>query len=298
MKRKNKGILLVFIASILWSIQAILVEFAYKIKPDFINTSFISFIFIFLTSSVYIFLKKIKKKNKEEVNLKINKTQLKAIFYITITGVIVADVLFNFGFMITCPLNVVLIGHTQPIFIILISYFFLKEEKISKWDYIGGFFMLLSAFLVSSKTFENLINLKFGTIGELAVLIGTIAWASDSVVAKKYLTNINSGVIVFYRYLIALIIFSFYMIFFSYLRIDSVYQILVGIVVGIGAILFYEGLKILKATQVGFIELCSPFSTAVLSWIFLQENITKLQIIGLFLLVFGVYFISKSEEFH
>lgn len=83
---------------------------------------------------------------------------------------------------------------------------------------------------------------------------------------------------------------------FSYIRVESLYQPIIGILVGIGAIFFYEGLKILKAAQVGFIELCAPFSTAILAWIFLNEKITELQILGLILLALGVYFISKSER--
>ncbi|MEM2918068.1 MAG: DMT family transporter [Candidatus Altiarchaeota archaeon] len=288
MNKKTKGILFVFLASLMWAFQAILTELSYKENASFLSTTFIAFVFIFLTSFIYSLLKR--------KNFYITKTNAKAIFYISITGAVLADLLYNFALFITHPLNVVLIGHTQPVFIILMSYIFLKEEKMSFFDYIGGALMLLSAFLVSSKTIENLMNMKFGTLGEVAVLIATILWASDSIVAKRYLQNLDSSIIVFYRYLIAMVIFLAYMLPFSYLRIDSIYQPIIGISVAIGAILFYEGLKILKAAQVGFIELCAPFSTAILAWIFLNEKITELQILGLIFLAVGVYFISKSER--
>ncbi|MBI2654908.1 EamA family transporter [Candidatus Woesearchaeota archaeon] len=60
--------------------------------------------------------------------------------------------------------------------------------------------------------------------------------------------------------------------------------------------LYYEGLKRLKAAQVGALELSTPFFAAILSFFILGEVTTLFQIIGIVLLFMGVYFLSKHEE--
>jgi len=284
--KKIKGILFVFIASLLWGSQPILAKLSY-LTSDVLHTSGISFIFGTLTAFLYVFVTK-----KE---LKINKTQVKSILYVTIVGTLFADVLYFYGFSLTSSLNAVLIGHIQPVFIILITYPILKEEKLTFFDYLGGFLMLLSAVIVSSRTLNNLLSLRLGNFGDLVVLAATVAWASNAVVAKKYLMGLNSGLIVAYRYLIAAVVLIIYLLLFSYFVIDSIYQVFLGISIGVGMICYYEGLKILKAAQVGFIELCAPFSAAIFGWIILDEMFTFMQLLGLFVLVAGVYFISKKE---
>jgi drug/metabolite transporter (DMT)-like permease len=54
-------------------------------------------------------------------------------------------------------------------------------------------------------------------------------------------------------------------------------------------------LKLLKAAQVSGLELSTPFFAAILAFLFLNEIITSMQIIGIALLFGGVYLISKKE---
>jgi len=70
------------------------------------------------------------------------------------------------------------------------------------------------------------------------------------------------------------------------LGFSSVYQVLVGVVVGVGTILYYEGA----------VELSTPFFAAILGFVILGENITVLQVVGMFLLFIGIYYLSKKEE--
>jgi len=82
----------------------------------------------------------------------------------------------------------------------------------------------------------------------------------------------------------------------SSLIITNIYQVFIGVIIGIGTILYYEGLKRLKAAQVSGLELSTPFFAAILAALFLNEFITGMQIIGIALLFVGVYFISKKEK--
>jgi drug/metabolite transporter (DMT)-like permease len=90
----------------------------------------------------------------------------------------------------------------QPIFIIFIGFFFLKEDKLTKFDYMGIFMMIVAGVFVTTKTLENLSMIRIGTIGDVYVLLATVAWATTAIVTRKYLRELNASVVTFYRYLI------------------------------------------------------------------------------------------------
>jgi drug/metabolite transporter (DMT)-like permease len=113
---------------------------------------------------------------------------------------------------------------------------------------------------------------------------------------RKYLGGMNAGVVTFYRFLFASLTFIVYLLPTSTINITNIYQVLVGIVVGIGTILYYEGLKRIKAAQVSALELSTPFFGAILGFYILKEVITFMQVFGIFILFAGVYFLSKKEK--
>jgi drug/metabolite transporter (DMT)-like permease len=106
----------------------------------------------------------------------------------------------------------------------------------------------------------------------------------------------DAGVITFYRFFIPSFIFVAYLGLTSSLYIENIYQVYIGFIIGVGTILYYEGLKRLKAAQVSGLELSTPFFAAILAFLFLDEIITTLQIFGIILLFGGVYLLSKKEE--
>lgn len=137
-------------------------------------------------------------------NIKINKIQFSTLVYIGLVGTIFADLIYFYAFTKIPVINAVLIGHMQPIFIVLIGFFILKEDKLAKFDYLGILFMIIAGLLVTTRTLENLSVLKLGTFGDFLVLSATIAWATTAIAMRKYLKNMNAGVVAFYRFLIAL----------------------------------------------------------------------------------------------
>jgi len=59
------------------------------------------------------------------------------------------------------------------------------------------------------------------------------------------------------------------------------------VVVGLGYILYYEGLRRIKASQVALTEISSTFFIAIFAFLFLGENVTPIQIVGAILLISG-----------
>jgi len=288
MNSKKTGILAILGASIMWSLEPVLAKLAYA-DSDFLQTSAIRAIVVVFTALLYVFLTGRKK-------LKITKNQFSKILYIAIAGTIIGDLLYFFALTKVSVLNAVLLGHMQPIFIILIGFFFLKDDKLTKFDYIGIFTMIIAAVFVTTKTLENLSMMKLGTVGDIYVLLATVAWATTAIVTRKYLRGLNAGVVTFYRYLIASMILVVYLSLRSSLVLSNIYQILVGVVVGVGTILYYESMKRIKAAQVSAMELSTPFFAALLGFLVLREGVTVMQFSGLVLLFVGVCFLSKKEE--
>ena len=288
MSSKKTGILAILGASIMWSLEPVFAKLAYA-SSDYLQTSAIRAIVVVLTALLYVLITGVRK-------LKVTNNQLSKILYIAVAGTLVGDLLYFFALTKISVLNAVMIGHMQPIFIILIGFFFLKEDKLTKFDYMGIFTMIIAGVFVTTKTLENLSMIKLGTVGDIYVLLATAAWATTAIVTRKYLRELNAGVVTFYRYLIASVVFVFYLSFKSSLVLSNIYQVLVGIIVGAGTILYYESIKRIKAAQVSAMELSTPFFAALLGFLVLKEGVTVMQISGMVLLFVGVCFLSKKEE--
>jgi len=286
---KRLGVLAVLLASIIWAIEPILAKLSYQ-NSDFLHTLSMRAIFVTLTAFVYGTL-------TTREHFRINKKQFSALVYLAIVANVFGDIMYFFALTQVPVVNAVLIGYMQPIFVVLIGFLILKEDKLTKYDYIGVLVMITSGLLITTKTLENLSTWRLGTYGDLFVLSATIAWATTTLVLRKYLRDTNAGVVCFYRFLFASISFATYLISTSTLSIANIYQVLIGIVVGIGTILYIEGVKRLKAAQASALELSTPFFAAVLGFLVLGELVTLMQSIGILVLFAGVYFLSKKEEF-
>lgn len=288
MNNKQVGVLAILLASTMWAIEPTLAKLSYQ-NSDFLQTSAIRSIFAAMTALIYIMATK-------RTGLRINKQQLPSLVYIAVVGALFADLMYYFAMSQIPVVNAVVLAHMQPIFIVVIAFFVLKSDKLTKFDFLGISVMIISGLLVTTKTVENLINLQFGTVGDLIVLSATFTWATAAIVVRKYIKDTNAGVIAFYRFFFASVVFIIYLALISSINIDNIYQIFIGIIIGIGTILYYEGLKRIKAAQVSALELSTPFFAAILGFIVIGEIITIMQIVGILLLLVGIYCLSKKEE--
>ena len=286
MKNKTVGIIAILLASIMWAIEPIFVKLSYE-TSDFIQTNTIRAIFALLVAFVYIL---IKRKSRE---MKIAKKEVAPMIYIALVATLFADFMYIFSLSQVPVINAVIVGHLQPVFIVIFGFFILKSDKLTYFDYIGILLLILSGILVTSGTLENLVTFKFGTIGDLFVLSATIAWATTAIVTRKYVKNLNTGVLAFYRFSIAAVVLSIFLIVNNRFFIANYYQVAVGIIIGLGTILYYESLTRIKAAQTSALELSTPVFATLLAYFMLTEVPTYMQFVGVGLLLLGLYFISR-----
>ena len=326
MTTKQKGVLAVLGASCMWAIEPICAKLAYK-TAGALETSAFRAIGVTLIALVYALA-------TNGGSLAMRRKEWPAILYLALAGTVCADLLYYYALTTVPVINAVLIAHMQPVFIVLIGFLVLKEDKLFRSDYIGIAILILSGTLVATRTLDNLAHIRLGTPGDLIVVAATALWASTAIVMRKYLRHLNAGIITFYRFLIAGIVLS---VFATWQAIDPAqigapeslqagaqalsqagalvsspgstdasswgtwpfpnrYQLLAGLVVGVGTLLYYEAMKRIKAAQVSALELSAPFFAAGLAYATLGERATPMQITGILLLILGVHFISRKEH--
>lgn len=298
MKPKTLGIVFILLASVMWAIETIFAKLAYTAStaPDFRHTVAIRTIVVAIIAFLYVFF--VNRGNFKRLFsvLKVDKKHLPSLAYIAIAGALFADFIFYLALTKTTAVNANLIAHLQPVFIVLIGFFMLKEDKLTRYDYMGIIIMISSALLVTTRTIENFADFKFGTSGDLLILGSTFLWATVAIVGRKAVRFTDASVIIFYRFLLASVIFLSYLIFTSGFFIANIYEVLLGIVVGLGYIFYYNSLRRIKAAQLSALELSTPFFTAILGYFVIDEVTTFMQIVGILFLFVGVYFLSKKEH--
>lgn len=292
MNKKNIGISLALGAAIMWGLEPIITKLAYASDSSLSQVVIARSIFATVITFIYCTFKNPGKENKI---FKLTKTQLFSLFVVSTINVLFADTLYYLAIASIPVVNAVVIAHLQPILVILLGYFLLKHEGVNMNDYFGVLFMIIAGVFVSTRTFSNLMQFNIGSRGDLLVMFAMVGWASTTVIIKKYLIEIDSSIIAFYRFFIATLGLLIYLAFYPIGIFSSWYQILLGAIAGFGFIMFYEGLKNIKAVQASAIELSAPFFGVALSFLILRETITWFQGLGMLSLFLGVYFLARKE---
>lgn len=285
---KTTGVFVVLGASVMWALEPIFAKLSFQ-SADVLNTFATRIFFALIVITIYALAK-----NPKELRVKLK--ELRWLIYLSLVATLFADFIYTYAFTKVMVINAVLIGHIQPIFIVILGYFILKSDRLTKFDYLGIISMILAGIFVSTKTIDNLRNLRFGTFGDILVLFATFAWATTAIITRKYLKELPAQIVAFYRFLFAGIVFFVYLLLTHGIKITNIYQVLLGFVIGIGTILYYEGLKRIKAAQVSALELSTPFFASLLGFVILREFITVLQFCGLLFLALGICLLAQRED--
>jgi len=284
--QKSLGILFGVAAGAMWAIETVLGKIMLA-SLSFIQVTASEVFFAMITAFAYILL--------SGKTMRIKGASLKDILSIGLIGTVFAPSVYFLGLTQTFAVNAALIAHLQPLFVSILGFLFLGE-KMHKHDVIGGILIGLAVTLITGRTFENMVNLKFGNMGDFIVLLATLGWAFVAIPGKRLTKHLSSVVIVGYRFLVASLIFLPTLLFLNQMVIESIYQVFLGVTVGLGYIFYYEGLKRMKAGLVAITELSSPLFAAILAWIILGEYTTILQVIGASLLVTGLLILSRENS--
>ncbi len=285
-KRKALGVLFGVSAGAMWAVEAVLGKMLFS-SFTFIQVTASEVFFATLTAFAYIFARR--------ESMRISRKNIGSSLIVGLVGTVFAPLMYFLGLTQTLAVNATLIAHLQPLFVAILGFLLLKE-KLHRQDLATTILIIFAVILITGRTAENLANLRLGSLGDLVVLFATFGWAIVAIPGKQLTREVNSAVIVGHRFLIASIAFIPILLYLNQLIVSSVYQVLLGVVVGLGYIFYYEGLKRLKASQVALAELSSPFFAAILAWNFLGEKTAPMQVMGAILLMLGLYILTQEKS--
>jgi drug/metabolite transporter (DMT)-like permease len=186
---------------------------------------------------------------------------------------------------------------TSPIFVALGAHFILRE-KISSILVLGIFVAIIGGMIIG---LEDLGKSSESILGDLLALAGAIAAAGYFLIGRHIRTRIATlpyVTVVYTTTAIILIITSLFMgvPFTGYSKNIYLLLILIAFVPQvIGHTSINWSLRYLSVTFVAVVVLGEPIGATILAYFIMGEAITWLKIIGMTIILLGVYFSLHAE---
>ena len=211
-------------------------------------------------------------------------------FVSAILNVALFMVLLNFGVMLSPnpALSATLI-YTQPVFIVILSYFVFKE-KVNLAKIIGVIIAIAGSIYASGDLNVNL--------GALISIIGGFVWALGTIFYRKFLINEDVAKLNSFMALVSVPILFLFLPFHFYFN-PSFEGILMAVIIGItaqalGFIFWFTSVKNLGSFRASALSLLVPPLSYFFSYLILGDIPTFEEILGSSLVLLGVLLTFKS----
>lgn len=211
-----------------------------------------------------------------------------------LTGICLYYLLENFALTMTSASNAGVIVSVAPFFTALLSYFFLKEEKLRKSFFIGFLVSMVGIIMMSYEGSQ----FQFNPMGDILAFLSAIVWAVYSLFTKKISQLGYSTILTTRRIFVYGILFMipFVMITDFHVSLSQIFQmkyIFHFLFLGFGAsalcfVTWNYTIKVLGAVQSSVYIYLVSVITVVISVIFLNEPINWIIGIGTLLTVIGL----------
>lgn len=207
----------------------------------------------------------------------------------------------NIALTYTQASNVSVIVSTAPLFVTIMAHYFLKEEKLQKYFFLGFACAIAGIMLISFGGGESIsVNL----IGDFLCVAGSFVWGAYSILIKK-ISGFGYNVIQTTRR-----VFFYGLIFMTPILIgsgakfpSSAYTKPLNLAnllyLGIGAcavcfVTWNYAVKILGAIKFSAYIYAIPVITIIMSIIILHEKVTPVMLVGTVLTVLGLVISEKK----
>lgn len=235
------------------------------------------------------------------VKEKMEKADFKKILVLSVFGVAINQMLFYKGLNMTTPINASIIMTSNPIVVLLLTAFILKE-KISGSKIFGlilGISGALMLMLVNK-------NFSFGSdtiVGDILVFINSTSWAFYLILVKPLMKKYNSVTILKWVFLVGLFyitpfsITEFKLINWSTMPM-TIYWCIAFVVIGTTyfAFLFNTyALKELSPSVASIYIYMQPFLASLIAIAIGQDNLDPIKVSSGMLIIAGVFLVSKRS---
>ncbi len=280
-----KGYSQVIAASILYGLIGIFI----KLITDMPLGSIIFFRILFALAAITLYL--FVSGRFFELRLKEKKS------YLLMLGLFeAAAVLANFySIRYTTVSIAVLLLYTTPIYVTLLSPLVLKEN-ITKRSIIALVLSITGVVLVvQPQTLQNGINI----IGMALGLASGLLFACMILTSRKIKDIYTGTAQATWSMIVSLIIFSPFAFAVSTDVLKDHMQLLIlfGLIpTAIGGILYFSGLRLIKAQSASIISLLEPVSAVLFAYIILSNTIAITTVLGGVFILMGAYLISTEDS--
>lgn len=216
-------------------------------------------------------------------------------------GVTLYFTLQNTGLVYTLASNAGILTSVAPFFTAIFSYFLLKEESSRSSFFIGFGVSIIGIILIS---FNGNIILKLNPLGDILVLSGAVAWAVYCIFMKK-ISLLNYNVILctrkifFYGIIFMIPLLPLLGFHWNLARFTYPPYVFHMLFLGLGAsalcfVTWNYAVGVLGAVRTSVYIYFCPVISVVTSAIILHERITVMAVIGLVLILAGLYISERK----
>ncbi len=286
-------------AAFLWATDSI---FRYPLISKGLNSVSIVFtehMIVLIVLIIFVLLKKIK-------IFQLSKKQWLSVLFIGFFSSALATVLFTSSFKYGNPSVSILLQKFQPIIVILLGLFTLKEKPPKYFYFYAALAMIAGLFLSFPDFNFSFLNQPAGYLTSAGLaLSAAILWAVGTVVGKSVSGNLPAVTLIFWRYLFGAIGVIFIAVFQGQSVIsEALFQfqnlgplLYMALIVGLLSMVFYyRGLKKVLATQATILELIFPITAVALNFIFLDQKLSIMQLTAGAVLLFAITKVSRSSS--
>jgi len=229
----------------------------------------------------------------------------KRIILCAVFGMVINMLMFFKGLSLSTPINASIIVTVSPIFVFLMSAFFIKE-KITLIKYFGislGFSGALALILFGNEMRQDAPNI---TLGNILFVVNSISYGIYLIIVKPLALKYHPYTLMKWIFLIAVIInlpitiTEFIEVEWASLPFEAVWK-LSFVVVGttfLTYLLNVFALKELKASTVGVFMYLQPPIAIVFAIIVGSDSLTFVKVVATLLIFAGVYLVSKKPKLH
>jgi drug/metabolite transporter (DMT)-like permease len=298
-----KGILLVILACVLWGIDTLI---RYPLVNSGIHPTHIVFYEHSLLTLMFSWCLIPKIPDIGELRV----ADIFSFFIIGGVGSAIATVCFTESFQYLNPSLVILLQKFQPVVAIILASLVLKEE-IQKPFILWAGICMIGGLMLSSPDIQKFYGLMINNMslvtsdgairGYVLVGISVLGWGAATVFGKRLtLQGFETKTILGGRFLVGLLTLIPFITWNQYLLIQDTnlitrLVIMVLISGGLAMWFYYQGMQRLSAKTTAIAEMFFPFFAVVVNWIFLDKQLSYVQLAGGVVLIVGSLVIQLKK---
>lgn len=280
---------MLFFLGLIWGSSFLFIKFTVlSLKP--LTAVLLRMMVASLCLFVYL---KIKKKN-----LPLEKNDIANYIVIAIVGNIFPFFLVSWAeISINTNITGIIMG-LMPLTTVLLAYFFVKEEKINIYTFLGIFLGFCGLFFL----LDIIANKNTSLLPQLAVIISTISFAVGTIYIRKIPNFDPLYMLAGSTYFAFFILIPLVFIFDDPFNASATNQsIIFGIILGIlntaiGGFVFFKLIKLSGAAFTSTVNFITPFVAIIWGYIFLNESLNLNQILGFIFILIGIYIVKESTN--